>query len=165
MKHPLALAITLATAMTTPLCAQTIYQSKDAKGNPVFTDQPKPGAKEVELKSINTTPAVTPGSAPANPGSAFSGYSHIGVAVPNSIPNGLAPVTIGISTEPALQPGHSWQLKLDGSVIASGTESSTTVASMPRGDHTLAVDILAGGSVIASSESTAIFVFWPSKNR
>lgn len=165
MKNSLAPAVIFVAAMAAPLCAQTIYQSKDAKGNPVFTDQPKPGAKEVELKSINTTPAVTPGSAPASPELAFKGYSHIGVAVPGSIPNGLAPVTIGINTEPALQSGHSWQLKLDGSVIASGTEPSTTVASMPRGDHTLSVDIIADGSVIASSEPTAVFVFWPSKNR
>lgn len=141
--------------------AQTVYQSKDANGNPVFSDQPKPGAKEVEIKSINTTPAVTPTYAPSQTTNEFKGYSRIGIAVPNPIPNGLTPTTVGIVTEPALRPGDSWQLKLDGGVIASGVESSVTIPKIDRGDHTLQVDIVSSSGVVGSSDPTDVFVFWP----
>lgn len=144
--------------------AQTVYQSKDAHGNPVFSDQPKPGAKEVEIKSINTTPAVTPTNIPSQTVNQFKGYSYIGVVVPSSIPNGLTPTNVGITIEPALQPGHSWQLKLDGGVIASGVEGSATIPKLDRGNHTFQVDILGTDGIVGSSSPVDVFVFWPGGN-
>lgn len=141
--------------------AQTVYQSKDANGNPVFSDQPKPGAKEVEIKSINTTPAVRPTSAPSQTANEFKGYSRISLGVTTPIPNGLAPTNVGINIEPALRPGDSWQLKLDGGVIASGVESSATIPKIDRGNHTLQVDVLGGGNIVGSSDPVDVFVFWP----
>ena len=43
------------------LCATAhaeIYESKDAQGNPVFTDAPTAGAKEVDLQKANIADAV-----------------------------------------------------------------------------------------------------------
>jgi hypothetical protein len=141
--------------------AQTVYQSKDARGNPVFTDQPKPGAEKVELKPTNVAPAVRPGTTSTQAAQEFKGYSRIALSVTNPIPNGLSPTTVGVSIEPALQPGHSWQLKLDGAVVASGTESSATIPRIERGDHTFSLDVIGAGGVIGSAEPVNVFVFWP----
>lgn len=149
------------------LChADTIYQSTDKHGNPVFTDQPQPSAKPVELKSINSTPSVAP-AAKFEPGApAFAGYNKIALAVPSSIPNGLAPTTIGIVVEPQLQPAHRWQLLVDGALIAQGEAASTTIEKMERGQHQLLLQIVdAQGRPIGSSEPIDVFVYWPSKNR
>ena len=37
-----------------------IYETKDAQGNPVFTDTPTAGAQEIDLQKANIVDAVTP---------------------------------------------------------------------------------------------------------
>jgi hypothetical protein len=147
--------------------AQTVYQSTDKNGNPVFTDQPQPKAKPVELKPINTTPSITPTAPnPSETPPAFAGYKTVQVAMPSSIPNGLAPTTIGIVIQPQLQPNHRWELLLDGQQQAEGQASSATIEQMERGQHQLQLRIVdQNGNAIASSAPTDVFVFWPSKNR
>lgn len=143
--------------------ADTIYQSTDKRGNPVFTDQPPPNARPVELPPINTTPpiapAATPGPAPAK---AFAGYSRIDIGVSSTIPNGLAPTTIGIDLQPELQAGHRWQLLLDGAVQEVGSGGSATIDRLERGTHQLELRVLdATGAVVGSSSSKEVFVYWP----
>jgi hypothetical protein len=153
--------IVLCLSVSTLTGAQTVYHSKDAQGNPVFSDQPKPGAKAVEVKPTNTTPALTPTYTPPPTSNQFKAYSHIGIAVPSPIPNGLVPTNVGILVEPALQPGHSWQLKLDGGAIASGTEAGATIPPLERGNHVLQIDVLDGGRVVGSSDPVDVFVLLP----
>ncbi|HSB96867.1 MAG TPA: DUF4124 domain-containing protein [Spongiibacteraceae bacterium] len=147
--------------------ADTVYQSTDKNGNPVFTDQPQPSSKPVELKPTNTTPGVTPVTGqPQSEATRFSGYSTVQLAVPSSIPNGLAPTTIGISIQPQLQPEHHWELLLDGQLQAEGQAASATIEQMARGDHQLQLQIIdRNGNPIGSSGPINIFVYWPSKNR
>ena len=146
--------------------AQTIYQSTDKHGNPVFTDQPQPTAKPVELKSINTTPSLTPTAQDPAKSPAFAGYRTVRLAVPSSIPNGLAPTTVGISIDPQLQPGHRWELLLDGQQQAQGQDASATIAQIERGQHQLLLNIIdQNGNTVGSSAPTDVFVYWPSKNR
>jgi uncharacterized protein DUF4124 len=147
--------------------AQTIYQSTDKRGNPVFTDQPQSTAKPVELKPINTTPSITPNTQnQSEPAPAFAGYKSLQLAVPSSIPNGLAPTTIGIVIQPQLQPGHRWELMLDGQQQAEGQAGSVTIDQMERGQHQLLLQIVdQNGNSVASSKPVDVFVFWPSKNR
>jgi len=68
-----------------------IYESKDAEGNPVFTDTPSAGAQKVDLQQENIADAVeaspdakatpAPGSPPATDASAEPGNV---VVIPNS---------------------------------------------------------------------------------
>jgi len=164
---PSHLIYVLTLAIAAPSIGQTVYQSTDAQGNPVFTDKPKGNAKPVELRPVNTTPSITPnGSRQSTPQPSFAGYQSVSVAVPSSIPNGLAPTTVGIVTQPALQPGHSWQLSLDGVVVAAGAGASTTLDQMERGTHQFSVSIIdQSGTIVGQSEPVEVFVFWPSKNR
>ena len=165
MRRELLLAC-CAVALTGLVAAETVYQSKDAEGKPVYTDQPSSGATPVELGPLNTTPAVAPQAAPppqqqARPG----GYAIVAIQVTNPIPNGLAPTTVGIVTEPALRRGDRWNLMLDGQVAASGTGSSATIPTISRGDHTLELHVVRGGGLVGSSGPKHIFVYWPSKSR
>ena len=143
--------------------ADNIYQSTDKRGNPVFTDRPQPNAKPVELPPINTTPSLestTPGMRP--PPNAFAGYSRISIGVPSSIPNGLAPTTIGIDLQPVLQPSHRWQLLLDGSLVEEGSSGSVTIERMERGPHRFELRVLdERGQVIGAPAMQEVFVYWP----
>lgn len=158
--------IILAVLVASSCVAETIYQTRDAKGRPVFTDRPPPGAKPVELPPVNTTPGVTPKPEPASAQDEFSGYRKVGVVAPGSIPNGLAPVTVGIAIEPELRAGDRWQLLLDGRPVAEGREDAYTFDKLDRGTHQLALRVLDGGSAeVARSPVIEVFVFWPGKNR
>jgi len=149
-------------ALSPAVQAQTIYQGKDASGKPVFTDQPRPGDKPVELAPINTTPA-TRGlpAAPAQP-AVFGGYTRVALSVSGSVPNAFVPVAVGIDVEPELQPGHLWQLSLDGRTVAAGREAIYTLNQLERGDHVLTLQIIdQSGQVLAESAPANIFVQFP----
>ena len=47
--------------------AAQVYESEDAEGHPVYSDQPSPGATPVQIPATNTSDHVdaTPGPAPA----------------------------------------------------------------------------------------------------
>lgn len=157
-----SLAFTCA-LLASALCgAETIYQSTDKNGNPVFTDQPQPAAKAIEVQPTNTTPNVQlpPKTTPAP--EQFKGYDSVQVGVSSSIPNGLAPTTIGILLQPALQPGHRWQLSLDGAVMEQGTGTSVTIQQLERGPHRFLLQVFGSdGALLASSPDTEVFVYWP----
>jgi hypothetical protein len=147
--------------------ADTVYQSTDKRGNPVFTDQPQPNARPVEVQPTNTTPSLTPAAPPgSSTEKAFTGYTRIELGIPSSIPNGLAPTTVGIELQPALQPGHRWQLLMDGASLEMGTGSSATIERLERGTHQFELRVIdASGALIGTSSNKEVFVYWPGKNR
>lgn len=165
--HAFSCAFFTGTLLIAQACtADTVYQSTDQRGNPVFTDQPQPNARPVELQPINTTPAVTPAPASNSPKEkTFAGYSRVALGVPSSIPNGLAPTTIGIELQPALRPGHRWQLLLDGAPQEEGTGGSVTIERLERGTHQLELRIFDAVNAPVGFASQEVFVFWPGKNR
>lgn len=156
--------ILLALVFSASCMADQVYRS-EGKNGPVFTDQPTPNAKPVELPTTNTTPALSPASPNQDAPPVSSGYTKAQLVVPSSIPNGLAPTTVGIVTEPALRPGHTWQLALDGVVMATGSDGSYTFDQLSRGQHQLSLQVLDQSGQTVTSTSADVFVFWPTKNR
>lgn len=142
--------------------AQTIYQGRDARGNPVFTDQPRAGDTPVELPPVNTTPA-TPAPPPARPRrEAFAGYDQIAISAPGSVPNHQIPVDVAITIEPELREGHFWRLSLDGDVVASGRDAGFSFPALDRGLHTLELEVVdAGGGVLGAAAPANVFVQFP----
>lgn len=147
-----------------PLAAEQIYRGTDDSGKPLFTDQPQPGARPVELPPVNTVEPVEPNGTPATgrQQAADQGYRRVSLGVPRIIPNGLAGHTVTISTEPALRAGHRWRLLLDGALVATGQGEAHTFEQLARGPHTLEVEIVdARGAVLGSSGGQKVFVYWP----
>lgn len=156
--------ILLIALVSASCCAQTVYRSEDAQGHPVYSDQPPPGAKAVELPPVNTTPGLRTEGQPQQQAAPEFKYTKIALEVTNPVPNGLAPVTVGIVIEPQLRPGDSWVLSLDGKHVAQGAGGSYTFQQLERGQHQLQLNVLSAGSVIGSA-SESVFVYWPGKHR
>ena len=145
---------------------EVIYRSQDADGKPSFSDRPAAGAKPVELPPVNTVPAQ-PAPAPARTqiGETPVTDYRVALSAPSTVANGLVPTPVGIEVEPALQPGHRWQLVLDGEVVAEGEGNSHSLDSMSRGPHELSVQVVDHrGSVLGSDGPVRIFVLRPGKN-
>lgn len=124
----------------------------DAQGNRVFTDQPKSGnAKRVPLTKSNRIAANPNSAAPLLAQSspevqALLHYEVLRILIPEpdaTIRSNTGEVIVSATNEPALQPGHSYRLLLDGQPTAEpGLSPVFPLSNIDRGSHTLSVEIL-----------------------
>jgi len=150
-----------------PALAQ-IYKTVDKNGHTTFTDTPPPNtsAKPVELKSLNTTPAITPdtGYSPSVPEIGNEGYS-LSVAAPENgktlMPDERS-IIISVNLNPSLQNDDILVYKLDGQVIAKTTDLTYTLVEPPRGEHSISVAIAdSEGQELVQSEAVTLLVMRP----
>lgn len=158
-----------------PAMAQTIYQWQAPDGSIVFSDTPREGAKEVELKPLPTFSAeeakgkpaksAAPAAAPAPqqaPTTVSTGYTDFRILSPvndETLPMGAAGnLTVVTSIEPPLnvKQGHRLSLLIDGTQVdAASSSNSVSVANVFRGTHSLrAVIINAQGDIVKLSDNS-----------
>lgn len=139
-----------------------IYSYTDAEGNRVFTDRPTGQAvEEVQLKPSNSMaaqPTPAPRAAqPPKPQEATIRYQLqiLSPAADEAIRNNAGSVSVTVQAEPALQPGHAYQVLLDGQPFgAPGEETTFELSNVDRGTHQLAVAVVdAQERVLQQSES------------
>lgn len=126
-----------------------IYSYVDAQGNRVFTD--RPGARAVETvnsRVVNSMPAQpVPASAPRKVvrEPAFS-YRLLDIVQPElgaTIRNNAGDLSVSVTSDPALLPGHQYRLLIDGSPIApDGSDSEYALRNIDRGSHQLVVAVI-----------------------
>lgn len=139
-----------------------IYSYTDAEGNRIFTDRPTGQAvEEVQLKPSNSMAAQpTPAPRvvqPPKPQEATIRYQLqiLSPAADEAIRNNAGSVSVTVQAEPALQPGHAYQVLLDGQPFgAPGEETTFELSNVDRGTHQLAVAVVdAQERVLQQSES------------
>jgi hypothetical protein len=156
-------------ALSLPASAQ-IYSFIDANGNRVFTNDPPQGsnAQAVQLNPTNTV-TVRPNNAstdstpaPANTTDTalpFSSLQLTGLPSDEALRANNGTFSVGVSSTPALRAGQQLQLMLDGQ--AYGPPSSNPplqLTNLPRGEHTLAVQVLSAGRMIQQSDAVTFTV-------
>lgn len=155
--RPLLVCLLLALAL--PASAQ-IYKYTDANGNTVFTNQPPDGtaAESVELPPTNTVEMQTPTSpqhTSSNKEKAQPPYSVLSLTgIPDDdatrANNGTFSVSVNI--QPHLQPNHRLRLILDGQPYGQASNvPRLQLSNIDRGEHSLAVAVLAGDEIIQQS--------------
>lgn len=136
-----------------PACALAdVYTYTDAQGNRVFTDQPHKNAKRVEILPSNSTsgsppPQRTLKSAPAKAKARpMFRYDMLRVLVPEpdaTVRSTQGELIVTVTSEPALQEGHSYRLLVDGKPSEQAGRSPVfPLNNVDRGTHQLAVEIL-----------------------
>lgn len=132
-----------------PLSAQ-VYTYIDAEGNRVFTDQPRSqNAQRVELAPSNQMPAVmtsTPTIEQPEPEQPTARYQVLRILVPQpdaTVRENAGNLIVTVSSEPALLPGHSYRLLLNGNEAGkTGPSPVFPLEHIDRGTHQLAVEII-----------------------
>ena len=165
----LVLAMVMLTAAL-PVTAQ-IYQYTDAKGNPVYTDRPPLGvdANSIELRSINSVhnpakqsqnqPAYATNSEMPEHTAPYTELQISGLPDAEALRANNGNFTLRVQITPPLANQHRLQLVVDGQ--AYGASSATTrlqVNNLARGEHRLAVQVLAGEQVLQSSDEQTLSV-------
>jgi hypothetical protein len=128
-----------------------VYTYVDAEGNRVFTDQPHKNAKRVQIPPSNSTSGAppkrtvqrTPPKAKASP---MFRYDLLRILVPEpdaTVRSTQGQLIVTVTSDPALQQGHSYRLLIDGQPWAQAGRSPVfPLENIDRGTHQLAVEIL-----------------------
>lgn len=149
-----------------PVTAQ-IYHYTDANGNRVYTDQPPVGASvsSLELSTINSVPTEISQPSPAaiylnNASKHSTLYSHLHISelpTEQAIRANDGSFTVQIEITPNLASEHYLQLLIDGKVYGEASHSTTLlVKNLDRGEHRLAVQVLANDQVLQRSAEQTI---------
>ncbi|WP_040260134.1 DUF4124 domain-containing protein [Pseudomonas massiliensis] len=149
-----------------------IYKYTDANGNTVYSEQPPPpgrASQPLNLPPLNSVPMPkgAPPPAPATqapaidpaPPAAYSVLELTDVPADGAIRANNGTFDVGVSIQPRLAAGHLLQLVLDG--VAYGTPGNVPrlqLVNVDRGQHSLAVQVLAGAEVLQSSIPRTIHV-------
>lgn len=151
-----------------PTSAQ-MYQYTDDNGRRVYTDQPPIGvsANSVELSTINSVPVAVRQLSPTvlKLGSAskhITPYSQLqisGLPADQAIRANNGSFTVQIAITPKLANEHQLQLIIDGKAYGAASRSTTlSVENLDRGEHRLAVEVVAKGQVLQHSAEHAIYL-------
>ena len=139
----------------------------DANGTVHFSDRPVPGARQVELSGAQGFGAGDRARAPR-----ATGQSDVGAAAPYQGIEILSPaeqetlwnigtmLPVQVSFQPTLQPGHRYDVYLDGQRRNVNTTSPrVTLPDVFRGTHTLQVVVIdAAGTELMRSDTRTFFV-------
>ncbi|MCW2290492.1 hypothetical protein M2262_000542 [Pseudomonas sp. BIGb0408] len=137
-------------------CLAQVYTYVDAEGNRVFTDKPRDGnAQQVQMAPSNriepAQPRSTPPTAPVAPQPVL-GYELLRITIPQpdaTINDNAGNLIVTVNSDPALHPGHSYRLLLDGQPVGSAGRSPVfPLENVDRGTHQIAVEIITEGGII-----------------
>jgi hypothetical protein len=151
-------------ALALPASAE-IYRYTDARGNPVYTNQPPQGvaSESVQLGPTNTVAAPAPAAPqPAPDAETVRRYSRLEITgVPNdeTLRANAGTFTVEVSLEPGLRGSDLLQLLLDGQPLgAPGQQTHFQLDQVDRGTHSLQAVILRDGEPLQSSASVTFTV-------
>ena len=158
--RPLLLASLVATAASVALAQSQVYKSRDAQGNVIFSDTSSERASTVTVPPTNTIPVVAaparPVAAPATGDAAGAGYA-LAITTPvegQTVFSAVGALDVSLSVSPALQPGHSLRLLLDGAPAGLPQQGSLTLRGLAPGPRALQLQVLDGSGEIVQSSGT-----------
>lgn len=145
---PMRTALMVLALLAAPaLASQSVWKWVDEKGVTHYSDTPVPGATRVEISigsradSIPVTPSSNSGTSSVQKDQAPA-YREFEIWKPGdqeTIINTGGMVEVRTRLDPALQPGHSIYVYLDGRLVESfpPTALEHTLQEVPRGQHSL----------------------------
>jgi hypothetical protein len=153
----------LLSALCTTASGAPAWMWVDANGTVHFSDRPVPGARQVELAGAQgfgpTGAARTalPAASSSDPTAPYQVIDIVSPADQETLWNIGSVLTVQVRFTPALQPGHRYDLALDGQRRNINTTSSrATLPDVFRGTHTLQVIAIdsTGAELMRSSPRT-----------
>ena len=139
----------------------------DANGTVHFSDRPVPGARQVELTGAQGFGSQAPeriaradGQASQTAGAPYQAVEIVTPADQETLWNIGATLPVQVRFQPALQPGHRYDLLYDGQRRNVNTASPrVTLPDVFRGEHSLQVVVIdSDGTEIMRSPARVFFV-------
>lgn len=152
---------------STITAASDIYTWQDEDGVTHFSDRPHPGASVISIQAPKKSTAPQPPDAETDPDTELPTESvlppaSILLTTPSdqqTLRDNQGNMTIMASSNRKLNQGHSARLRLDGNIYGRPQAQLVwPLTNIDRGSHTLQVELLKHGKVIASSEEITVFL-------
>ncbi|MCF2902325.1 DUF4124 domain-containing protein [Pseudoalteromonas sp. SSMSWG5] len=138
-----------------------IYSWKDENGVLVFSDSPRPGAKEVKLNTQNLTMPTTDTSILDNPASATPVNFKITISSPENeatVRENTGSVYVTARVSPRFATGFKVQLIVDGTPHGKSSNSTTfALRNVDRGEHTLQAKLIDANNKVVSVSPVSTF--------
>jgi hypothetical protein len=153
--------------------AAEVYKWVDEEGNIVYSDQPRPGAEELENLEIQTYRAprerrLEPEPEPLAPVK----YESIGIVSPANdatIRDNSGNISVSVALTPPLmvERGHRLSFRLNGQAPGEPQTGTTfQFQNVDRGTHTLSVAVVdASGAVVGSSDGVVVHLHRATANK
>jgi len=140
-----------------------VYRWTGPDGATVFSDEPRPGAQEVEIPPVQTMPRLelprATGPEEDSRPTDEAGYQNFSFVTPQQdegirANNGV--VDVRMTLDPPLRAGHTIAVTLDGEPLGGNAPLSFQLPGMDRGTHTIAAEVVdaAGAAVISAGPVT-----------
>ena len=171
MRHFLLLSLVLIiTLLTSNVFATStkIYVWRNDKGVLVFSDSPKAGAEEVEIKEPNSISSIDTSVLDLTPKVIKEDY-QVEISQPAmnaTIRDNTGSIYISGGIRPKFQLGFKVQLYLDGKKhLTPQKHAMYSLRNMDRGEHKIKMDLIdEQGKVIASSKPVTFYMHRASAN-
>lgn len=137
-------------AMAAPVAAE-VYRNVDAQGNVTFSDEPSKGAEPVKVKPVTTITLPKPQNVreadklreeAKREGSVYESVALTYPENDQAFHSGNGTVRFTMRSTPELEPGHKYEVTLDGQPVGQSTSGSVTVNNVFRGTHTAGIHIV-----------------------
>jgi hypothetical protein len=143
-----------------------IYSHVDANGQRVFSDRPSgAGSAPIRIGQPNRMPApsrLPPTQAPQREPATEqqTPYRVVEILAPaadSRITENGGQLDVSVGSEPPLQAGHQYRLRLDDAPVQQSGDSAFSLSAVDRGSHRLQVEIIDGqGRVLQRSDSRIV---------
>ncbi|MFD2167198.1 DUF4124 domain-containing protein [Thalassotalea euphylliae] len=169
MKHLVILLVSVALSMPVWAGQAKVYVWRDENGVLVFSDSPRPGAEEVEVKEeVAVLPSVDTSILDIKPKVIEDKY-HVVITQPEqnaTIRDNSGSVYVAGGIKPIFKRGFRVQLYLDGKPYqAPQTHSMFALRNVDRGEHQVKIELINDkGKVIASSDTVTFYMHRASVN-
>jgi len=139
-----SISLLLTVFVCTTVSAQ-VFQRTGPDGKVYFSDQPGPDAKPVDVSPAQTIslPPVPESADPAQQPADVISYTKFNIGSPTSEQEVRANdgnVPVHLSIQPALMPGHTIVLTIDGedgNKVKAGDDMTVELVNLSRGRHTI----------------------------
>jgi hypothetical protein len=149
-----------------------VYRNVDAYGNVTFSDEPSEGAEAVEVKPVTTITLPKPEAVRETKklreevqreGAAYESVSFVYPANNQAFNSGSGDIQFEVRSTPGLQPGHKYEVTLDGQPVGQSASGSVRVSNVYRGTHQARVHIVdKNGVQVKTGPSISFTVHRPS---
>ena len=162
-----AVLATLCVAVSAPVLASEIYRWVDGKGQVHYSDIPRDGAEQIEIdpaqsfaSPVIARPAPAAELAAAEPAEVYAALEIVSPTQEETIWNTGGIITVSVSPQPALKPGHSLNVYYDGQLIETKAPRATRVqlSEVFRGEHSISAEILdVNGRTVKQAQPVTFF--------
>jgi len=171
VNYALRWAVTAALTFTPIESGADIYRWVDAQGNVEFSDQPREGAKKIEVRDPATISMPKMSKLPPPKTTKTKAqtalYDTLKITFPQNntaFHSGNGEVTVMMEVNPPLYPNHSLRINLDGAIAGTTKDSYLRLNNVDRGTHALKLDIIDNSSVVKDGPTVTFTIHRPSVN-